>query len=258
LRQQIAKLGITSIALPPLGAGNGGLDWEKVRPLIEAALGDLSEVDVLVYEPTAAYAGVQKRSGVETLTPAGGLIVELVRRYSVLDLPCSVLEVQKLAYAMERAVVAAGVANPFNLGFVAHKYGPYSDRLRHLLNDLDGSWLTCERRLADARPYDEIRFDWRRQDRLQAWLASVGKPWLAPLQRTTDLIEGFESPLGMELLATLDWLLVEDKVEATVPAVRAALADWAGGHEAAQRKLALFDDRLIRIGLDRLVSHQAA
>lgn len=41
---------IRSVAIPALGAGNGGLDWALVRPLIEQALGDL-EAEVIVYPP---------------------------------------------------------------------------------------------------------------------------------------------------------------------------------------------------------------
>jgi O-acetyl-ADP-ribose deacetylase (regulator of RNase III) len=43
---------IRSIAIPPLGSGLGGLDWADVRPLIERALTDLPQVDVVVYEST--------------------------------------------------------------------------------------------------------------------------------------------------------------------------------------------------------------
>jgi len=47
----VKELEIRSIALPPLGCTNGGLAWEQVRPLIEAAAAELPDVDVIVYEP---------------------------------------------------------------------------------------------------------------------------------------------------------------------------------------------------------------
>lgn len=65
LRRFIQQNKVGSIAIPPLGAGNGGLDWAQVKPHIEQALGDLAEVEVLVYEPTAKYQNVAKRTGVE-------------------------------------------------------------------------------------------------------------------------------------------------------------------------------------------------
>ncbi len=54
LKRVMKERGIKSVALPALGAGNGGLAWKDVRPKIEAALGELSGVDVIVYEPTVS------------------------------------------------------------------------------------------------------------------------------------------------------------------------------------------------------------
>ena len=53
---EIKNRAIKSIAIPPLGCGLGGLDWEEVRPLIERAFDELSEVRTLLYEPAAAPA----------------------------------------------------------------------------------------------------------------------------------------------------------------------------------------------------------
>src|ERR1700690_4196405 len=70
LRRLVEEKNIHSIALPPLGCGNGGLEWSEVRPEIESALGKLNGVDVWVYEPTQKYQNVAKRTGVMELTPA--------------------------------------------------------------------------------------------------------------------------------------------------------------------------------------------
>ena len=48
---EVQQLGITSIAIPALGCGNGGLDWLEVKPLIESAFVELPEVKVVVFEP---------------------------------------------------------------------------------------------------------------------------------------------------------------------------------------------------------------
>lgn len=97
LRRVIADNGIESIAIPPLGSGNGGLDWKTVKPRIEEALGDLTDVRVVLFEPTAQYQNVTRRKGAEKLTPPRALIAELVRRYWMLGIECSLLEIQKLA-----------------------------------------------------------------------------------------------------------------------------------------------------------------
>ena len=87
LHRFIVENKVKSVAIPPLGAGNGGLDWPGVRKEIEAVLADLNDVEVIVYEPTNQYQNVAKRHGVEKLTPARALIAEMVRRYWVLSKP---------------------------------------------------------------------------------------------------------------------------------------------------------------------------
>ena len=72
------------------------------------------------------------------------MIAELVRRYSILGIQCTNLEVQKLAWFLQRTINGLHLDNPLRLTFQANKYGPYADNLRHLLNGLDGSYLHCE------------------------------------------------------------------------------------------------------------------
>lgn len=252
LRRFLIESKVKSVAVPPLGAGNGGLDWNDVRPQIEAALADL-ETEVLVFEPTQKYQNVAKRTGVEKLTPARALVAELVRRYWVLGMECSLLEIQKLAWFLERSIERAG-QQPLDLRFASHKYGPYADRLRHLLEGLDGSYLHCDKRIGDADPLDVIWFDDERRAFVQSYLKTEAKEYAPALEATAALIDGFESPFGMELLATVDWLLVKENVSPTVPAVREGLRHWKGGADAATRKDRLFDDRAVGIALERLVS----
>ena len=253
LRRVIEEKGIHSVAVPPLGCGNGGLDWAEVRPEIERALGGMMDVDVLVYEPTEAYQNVAKRAGVEKLTPARALIAEMIRRYWVLGIECTYLEVQKLGWFLERSIHELKIGDPLDLRFEADKYGPYSDRLRHLLNGLDGSYLHCTRRLSDAGPTDTIWFDEDRRDFLCAYLKqSDARDLTAVLDRTAARIDGFESPLGMELLATVDWLIQRENRAPTLLDVRDGLTHWPAGSEAAARKQRLFDDRLINLALERL------
>ena len=179
-------------------------------------------------------------------------IAELVRRYWVLGMECSLLEVQKLAWLLERSIERAGLT-PLDLRFTPNRYGPYADRLRHLLEGLDGSYLHCDKRLGDAGPMDVIWFDDARKSYLQTYLKSEAKEYTAALEATAALIDGFESPYGMELLTTVDWLLSQERIEPDVPAIREGLRHWSGGPEAAARKERLFDDRALDIALERLV-----
>ena len=159
LKRFVVENGVHSIALPPLGAGNGGLDWRDVRELVGRELSELHNVGVIVFEPTARYQNVAKREGLEKLTPARALVADLVRRYSVLGFECTILEIQKLAYLLERKLQLMGIENALKLDFKADRFGPYAPKLGHLLNGLDGSYLHCEKRIADAGPLDTIWFE---------------------------------------------------------------------------------------------------
>jgi O-acetyl-ADP-ribose deacetylase (regulator of RNase III) len=253
LKRVIIENNIRSVAIPPLGSGNGGLEWGNVRPQIEAALGHVRDVQIVVYEPTDQYQNVAKRAGVESLTPARALIAEIIRRYWILGIECSPLEVQKLAYFLERNIEKLKLHNTLNLRFQADKYGPFATRLTHLLDAMDGSYLHCGKRLADAGPFDVIWFDDAKKDIVAAYLnSSEAKPYRPALEATAALIDGFESPLGMELLATVDWLIHNDGVEPSRDAVKTALKTWAGDKKASERKQRLFEDRLIDLALQRL------
>lgn len=243
---------IRSIAVPPLGSGNGGLDWSDVRPLIESAVSGLNGVDVIVYEPTSKYQNVMKGKGVETLTPARAMIAEMIRRYTVLGLECTILETQKLAWVLDRVLAQLGISNPFDLTFQADRYGPYAPRLGHLLNALDGSYLHCVKRIADASPLDTIDFDSQWQTRLTNYLRSAeGAPFMPAIETADRVIDGFQSPLGMEALATVDWLLMRQGVRADVQSIRAGIDRWPAGSAAAARKQGLFSNRLLQAALDR-------
>ena len=255
LKNVIQAKGIRSIALPPLGCGNGGLDWNDVRPRIEAALGSLENVEVVVFEPTAKYQNVAKKKGIEALTPARALIAELVRRYWVLGIECTLIETQKLAWCLERTIKRMGLPDPLDLRFEANRYGPYAQRLTHLLDGLDGSYLHCDKRLADADPFDTIWFEETKAEKVDFYLKGAeARVYLPALEATDALIDGFQSPLGMEVLATVDWLIAREGATATLAGIRAGLSRWPAGASAAERKQRLFTDRLIMLALERLQS----
>jgi hypothetical protein len=222
----------------------------KLEWIIEG-LGDLREV--LVFEPAVKYQNVAKRTGVEQLTPARALIAEMIRRYWVLGIECTYLEVQKLGWFLERTIHSLGINDPLDFQFKADKYGPFSDRLRHLLNALDGTYLHCDKRLSDAGPSDTIWFDEGRRQRLDLYLQQeTSEPLRNVLELTARRIDGFESPLGMELLATVDWLIEKEHCEATVAGIREGLRQWSAGQVAVERKLRLFNDRFIGLAIDQL------
>lgn len=252
LRHFIEANQIRSIAIPPLGAGNGGLNWTEVKTHIEAALEQLKDVHILIYEPSLVYQNTTKPQGIENLTPARAMIAELVRRYWILGMECSLLEIQKLAWFLARAIDAQHLENPLQLKFQAYHYGPYADNLRHLLNELDGSYLKSEKRISDCNALDVIWFNDSQRDKVDHYLKTQASAWLPALEKTSQLIDGFESPFGMELLATVDWLLFKENSQADVVTLRKGLQHWPAGSRWAQRKLKLFDETYLGLALNRL------
>jgi hypothetical protein len=86
------------------------------------------------------------------------------------------------------------------------------------------------------------------------YLRSEASEYRDALERTADRIDGFESPLGLEVLATLDWLMAREGCRPELEEIKAALAPWPGGTDAGERKLRIFDERLLELALERLTA----
>ena len=147
-----------------------------------------------------------------------------------------------------RLRAASGPGHPLGLSFEAGPYGPQARGLSDLLAPLDGVYLRCETALRSASLLDVIWFDDTRRAGLQVWLRRDAAPWLQALEETAASMDGFESPFGMELLATVDWLLSRDGVAPTVAAVRDGLRQWLG------HRSRLFDDRAVGLALERVAT----
>jgi O-acetyl-ADP-ribose deacetylase (regulator of RNase III) len=252
LREFIVANNIKSIAIPPLGAGNGGLLWQAIREQIERILGDLENVDIQLYEPTIEYQNVPKQATLIKLTPARALIIELVRRYWILGIECSLLEIQKLAWFLERSIKLFSPDLSLKFKFKPHYYGPYADNLRFLLGGLDGNYLCSEKRINDAGPLDVIWLNDNYKEQLQTYLESKEmEPYAKALEFTSKLIDGFESPFEMELLATVDWLIEVEHCPPDIESLLNGLKNWKQS-SAAKRKMRLFDKHAVSIALKRL------
>ena len=252
LRQWLIDNRIESIAIPPLGAGNGGLPWQQVKPLIKQALGDLPNIDIQIFEPSDSYYSVATATTTDTLTHARALLYQVVDRYWVLGMECSLLEVHKLMWFLQRAIERHRLANPLQLSFTPHYYGTYAPNLRHLLNHLDGSYLLAEKRLPDCKPLDVIWTNQTKQAEVEQYLQTSMSDFLPVLTEVDNVIAGFESPFGLELLSTVDWLIYQEQYPATAEGIKQGMANWQAGEIWAKRKLELFNDQHIDIALQHL------
>lgn len=195
----VKRLGILSIAVPPLGCGLGGLEWRVVRPMIEQTFAAMPDVQVLLFEPTGApeAKAMLVRTERPRMTPARALFIKLMDAYSALDYSRTLLEVQKLAYFLQEA------GEPLRLKYEAGHYGPYATNLNKVLEMMEGHFI---RGYGDSqRPEAEIELLPGAIEEASAFLVDK-RDSVARLEQVADLIEGFETPYGMELLASVHWV----------------------------------------------------
>lgn len=204
LRSEIERHKIASIAVPPLGCGLGGLDWIDVRERIVAALGDLQNVRVLVFEPTGTPAAktMKPASAKPKMTPGRAALLGLMKRYmaALMDDAVTLLELHKLTYFMQEA------GEQLRLTFVKGKYGPYATNLRHVLNAVEGHFLTG---FGDAseEPGKSIEPIPGAIEKAEGFLRERAKEaTLARFNRVGELMEGFETAYGLELLGSVHWV----------------------------------------------------
>lgn len=202
LVQEITNLGIRSIAIPPLGSGLGGLNWWDVRYKIADALSILPDVKVVVFEPRDAPDAkkVVKPRKIPDMTAGRAALVGLMNRYlgGLLVPFVSLLEVHKLMYFMQET------GEPLRLHYVEAPYGPYADNLRHVLRAVEGYFVSGYADGGDAPEKELILVPGAIRD-ANAFLESHADT-RARFDRVAELVEGFESPFGLELLSTVHWI----------------------------------------------------
>jgi O-acetyl-ADP-ribose deacetylase (regulator of RNase III) len=205
LVEEIRTRRIGSIAIPPLGSGLGGLNWPDVRSRIERALAVIPDVRAVVYEPGAT-ADERKATSraMPAITPGRAALVVLINRYlaGLLDPFVTLLEVHKLMYFMQEA------GEPLKLRFAKAPYGPYAENLRHVLSAIEGHLVSGYSDGSDS-PTKQLNLVPGAVSEAEQFLsgntASAGR-----LERVANLVEGFETPIGLELLATVHWVATKE------------------------------------------------
>jgi O-acetyl-ADP-ribose deacetylase (regulator of RNase III) len=223
LVKEVRDRNIKSIAIPPLGCGLGGLDWSVVRPMICDAFAELTDVQVLIYEPAGAPPAEKMVKNVKKpkMTPARAAMLGLMRRYlaGVMDPFVTLLEIHKLMYFL----VEVGEEIP-KLEFTKAYYGPYSKTLRHVLTQLEGHFTLG---FADGEDAPEKPINLLEQgiEEAEEYLEQHPTTRLH-FERVAELIEGFETPYGMELLATVHWVVAKEGARNLAEAVK-AVQEWS-------------------------------
>lgn len=248
LKKTIVDLNIQSVAIPPLGSSNGGLDWTVVKPMIVSALSDV-DCDVIIYEPLDFIMEKMKKERVR-LTPARAMLLSVLSDMAAEGEALSEFAAEKVAYFLQKN----GARDQFRLTFKKAVYGPYSGKVRYVLNYLNGSYVMGMTGLSN-HPFDEI---WLTEDAgLEAmkYLSLVENRKYADIaENTKQFLRGYYSNYFLELLATISFLLDNDpglSLEADedkiVEIVGKDLAQWSNRKEKMFRK-----DEYIRLALNHL------
>lgn len=235
---------IKSIAIPPLGSGNGGLEWERVKKMIDDKLNSI-DVEIFVFEPTSQIIEHLKKERVK-LTDARALLL-----YVLYDLVkngeyASEFSSEKVCYFLQKF----GAKKYFNLKYEPKFYGPYSGKVRFVLNVLNGSYLMGFSDMS-KKPFDPLTLISDGYEDVKKHIES--KPELIEIAKNTIcFLNGFYSDFALELLSSIDYIVTNQKTF-DKEFVSNKLSEWSN------RKSSLFSNpRYIDISINHLKKFEFA
>lgn len=252
LENIISVYEIKSIAIPPLGCGNGKLNWKDVKPLIENSIRKFNNLTSIIYEPSEeAYKEVttiKPKTDVK-LTINSALILASFEKYLILGYDLTLLEAQKLAYFIQR------LGQNLKLVHKKDQYGPYSKNLAYLLNHLDGHYLDGMKH-KNAKAHDKINLFTNKLNKIHEFInINCSNEQKNILLKVSEIIEGFESPPGMELLSTVDYIINETKSN-DPNRILYEIKNWSTEKKWNDRKTKLFKQEYVELAYNRLLEYQ--
>lgn len=244
LKTAIVENDIKSIAIPPLGCGNGGLDWVRVKSMMEEALANVN-CDIHIYSPNNEIKSLlQKENQVKEvkLTTARAMLLYLLFQYETSGEQSSLFVANKLAYFLQRS------GEKLRLKFEAHHYGPYTVQLNHVLMHLNGVYLKGMEQ-NEAKPFEPLWLNYDKYSEVEEYLKkNINFEQRERIKDVLKLLQGFKSTFALELLATVDYVSNTDDNN-TIECVQNSIASWSN------RKANLFENKQIEIAYNHLKNH---
>nr|WP_231727272.1 macro domain-containing protein [Kordiimonas lipolytica] len=240
---QVQKLGIKSVAVPPLGCGNGGLPWNDVRKVIESKLAGIDGVDFVVYAPKNHFSSPEYENIPPKMTLARAALVKAVGDFEVFfGGHLTRISLQKIIYFLQ----ALGV--PFNLKFTRNTHGPYSESLNTILSEFERLNYISGFSKAEA----EIQATRAAYSQADEFLSSERDTSTNEIiQKLGLLIEGYESPFGMELLASVHYLHEVEGIHRKAEII-SAIKSW-NDHKSRNFTDASISTAFLRLNEDGLI-----
>jgi len=197
---------IKSIAVPPLGCGNGGLKWDKVKDLLEKYLGNL-DADVQIFEPNDAVKEVLQNETVikkVNLTPARAMLLYALFKYERLGERASLFAANKLAYFLQKS------GEPLKLDFKPYIYGPYTQSVEKVLYSLNGIYLKGMEQMS-VKPFEPLKLNYERFDEIESYIKSnLSYNQEERLENLFKVIDGFETTFSLEILSSIHFIINEN------------------------------------------------
>lgn len=240
----IERLGIKSIAIPPLGAGLGGLEWDEVRPRIVAAMEKLPSVEIVIYEPSGApdLPALARNKKVPSMTAGRAALIGLMHRYlnGLMDPFVTLLEAHKLMFFLQEA------GENLSLKYSKGSYGPYAENLRHVFNAIEGHLISGYADGGDD-PTKELAIIPGAFEDAERFLAEQ-EGTRERFDRVARLVDGFETPFGLELLSTVQWVASREGAGTLADAVERVHAWSARKRRFSREQIGIAFEVLIRHG----------
>lgn len=243
LAKIIKDKNITSIAIPPLGAGNGGLEWSKVKVIMEKHLSNL-DCTIYIYQPNYVVQEVLKKERVK-LTPARAMLLSVLFDLVKNGEFVSEFAAEKIAYFLQRF----GAKEIFKLEFQPNFYGPYSGKVKHVLYYLNGSYISGYSS-KDKKPFEELGIMSNAEKEVNEYLETPeNESYKVIVNKAKVFLTGFYSDFGLELLSTIDFIITEKKAKSTDEVIN-YLENWS------DRKKTLFTNpAFVSLAMQNLEKH---
>ena len=236
----IKEKDIKSMAIPALGAGNGGLIWKNVQDLIEKYLTEIA-CEIYVYSPDYKVQEIIKKEKV-SLTPARAMLLAILYDMVHYGEFVSEFSSEKAVYFLQRL----GAKEVFKLDFKPNFYGAYSGKVKHILYQLNGSYISGYGG-KDTKPFEPLSLAFDAENEVLAYLQTPENTENAIIvEKTKKMLANFYSSFALELLSTVDYIVQKDDIKSVIE-IQGKLANWS------DRKHNLFaNPKFIAIALKNL------
>lgn len=236
--KDIIRLNIKSVAIPPLGCGNGGLDWKDVKKIIYDKLSNVKEVNFIVFEPISFDNQDEpeyEKINMKMTFARAVLLKSLGELEKYFDNKFDRLSLQKIVYFLQELEIQ------FNLNFSKNLYGPYSEELKKSYINLEKYGMIKGFTSRNKMTHVTQKGFAASND----FLDNINNFDNRIFQRLDHLIQGYESPYGLELLSSVHWIIKNNNIT-NENQLLCKMNNWSN------EKRNKFDNKSIHIALNRL------